>query len=293
MRKISVFALAVLFAACHSTRSESANSDGVLCEEIIPDTEYEVAASVRNAKTMGAALTDNAVEQSVTPRKIIKNGNIGISVDNIEQARVEVYELINKYEGYCAEENYNIYDNIYRRGNSYKAMQYDLQVRIPCDNFDAFIADIESCDGILESKMISISDVTTEFIDLEARLANKRKYLARYTEMLKSAKTINDITAIEEKIRVLEEQIESVTGRLKYLNHQVEYSRLHLAIEQKYYGSEPDNNKKVWKRLWNSFVSGARGLVEFLFILVKLWPLVLAAVAIFFVIRRRRKKRKE
>lgn len=291
MRKISVFALAVLFAACHSTRSGSANSDSVLCEEIIPDAEYEMA-SAKYAKTMGATLTDNAVEQSVTPRKIIKNGNIGISVDNIEQARVEVYELINKYEGYCAEENYNIYDNIYRRGNSYKAMQYDLQVRIPCDNFDAFIADIESCDGILESKMISISDVTTEFIDLEARLANKRKYLARYTEMLKSAKTISDITAIEEKIRVLEEEIESVTGRLKYLNHQVEYSRLHVAIEQKYYGSE-SNNQKVWKRLWNSVVSGARGFVEFLFVLVKLWPLVLTAVAIFFVIRRRRKKREK
>lgn len=291
MRKISVFALAVLFAACHSTRSGRANSDSVLCEEIIPDAEYEMA-SAKYAKTMGATLTDNAVEQSVTPRKIIKNGNIGISVDNIEQARVEVYGLINKYEGYCAEENYNIYDNIYRRGNSYKAMQYDLQVRIPCDNFDAFIADIESCDGILESKMISISDVTTEFIDLEARLANKRKYLARYTEMLKSAKTISDITAIEEKIRVLEEEIESVTGRLKYLNHQVEYSRLHVAIEQKYYGSE-SNNQKVWKRLWNSVVSGARGFVEFLFVLVKLWPLVLAVVAIFFVIRRRRKKREK
>lgn len=291
MRKISIFALAVLFAACHSTRSGSANSDSVLCEEIIPDAEYEMA-SAKYAKTMGATLTDNAVEQSVTPRKIIKNGNIGISVDNIEQARVEVYELINKYEGYCAEENYNIYDNIYRRGNSYKAMQYDLQVRIPCDNFDAFIADIESCDGILESKMISISDVTTEFIDLEARLANKRKYLARYTEMLKSAKTISDITAIEEKIRVLEEEIESVTGRLKYLNHQVEYSRLHVAIEKKYYGSE-SNNQKVWKRLRNSVVSGARGFVEFLFVLVKLWPLVLAVVAIFFVIRRRRKKREK
>ena len=292
MRKISVFALAVLFAACHSTSSESVNSDGVLCEEIIPDAEYEVVASARNAKTMGAALTDDAVEQSVTPRKIIKNGNIGISVENIERARAEVYKLINKYEGYCAEENYTIFDDIYRRGKIYKATQYDLQVRIPCDNFDAFIADIESFDGTLESKMISISDVTTEFIDLEARLANKRKYVARYNELLKNAKTINDITAIEEKIRVLEEEIESVTGRLKYLNHQVEYSRLHLAIEQKYSGSEP-NNQKVWKRLWSSFVSGARGLVEFSFILVKLWPLVLAVVAIFFVIRRRRKKREK
>lgn len=70
--------------------------------------------------------------------------------------------------------------------------------------------------------------MTDQFIDLETRLANKREYLERYRELVKKAVSVKEILEIEEKIRLLEEEIESVTGRLKYLGDQVDFSTLNL-----------------------------------------------------------------
>ncbi len=86
-------------------------------------------------------------------------------------------------------------------------------------------------------KEIDARDVTDQFIDLETRLASKRNYLKRYNDLLAKAKTVKDILEIEEKIRGIEEEIESTTGRLKYLGDLVNYSTLDLVI------SEPKNYK--------------------------------------------------
>ena len=60
--------------------------------------------------------------------------------------------------------------------------------------------------------------MTDQFIDLETRLENKRNYLKRYNDLLLKANSIKEILEIEEKIRALEEEIESATGQLKYLS---------------------------------------------------------------------------
>jgi len=75
--------------------------------------------------------------------------------------------------------------------------------------------------------------VTEEFIDLETRLQNKISYLSKYNELLKKAKSVKDILEIEEKTRLIQEEIESVQGRLKFLNNQVDFSALDLQISKK------------------------------------------------------------
>lgn len=50
---------------------------------------------------------------------------------------------------------------------------------------------------------------------------------------LVKANSIKEILEIEEKICALEEDIESATGRLKYLSDQVDYSTLDLPSQHK------------------------------------------------------------
>lgn len=289
MKRFPVFAFAIIFAACQSQPNNGTllglySTEDCIAEEAAPVTmsSAKAAPARRVAQANGVSNADNL---EVASRKIIKNGSMTLVVDNLEQTRNEVLSLIEKYDGYSSNEQYSNWEH---------SASYNFTVRIPCDNFDAFIADVEAGKGKIESKSVYINDVTTEFIDLESRLSTKRSYLERYKQLLKSAKTIQEIVSIEDKIRMLEEDIDSSVGRLKYLTNQVEYSTLHLQLrhdDKNFDPQHPEHNQNIAQRLWQSLVSGFRGLVDFAFLLIKLWPVWIVIAVIFIVIRRIRCKK--
>ncbi len=291
MRKISVFAFAMIFAACQSQSGEN-GSFGIYtadCEDVCYDEEMPVMASakaapmMRNSMATGGQLED-AVEQSVTERKLIKNGSMTLVVDNLEQTRSDVVGLIEKHGGYVSNEQYSNWEH---------SSSYNLTVRIPCDKFDGFVAEVEAGIGKIESKSMYINDVTAEYIDLETRLNTKRSYLERYRQLLKSAKSVQEIVSIEDKIRSLEEEIDSTVGRLKYLTNQVEYSTLHLNIrhdDTNFDPHHPDHGQGFWQRFSQSLSSGMRSLVDFAFFLVRIWPAWIIILLVLGVIRRAKRK---
>ncbi|MBR2104117.1 MAG: DUF4349 domain-containing protein [Bacteroidales bacterium] len=293
MRKISVFAFAMIFAACQSQRGEN-GSFGIYtadCEDVCYDEEMPVMASAKAApmmrNSMAGGQLEDAVEQGVTQRKLIKNGSMTLVVDNLEQTRNDVVGLIEKHGGYVSNEQYSNWEH---------TSSYNLTVRIPCDNFDGFVAEVEAGKGKIESKSVYINDVTAEYIDLETRLNTKRSYLERYRQLLKSAKSVQEIVSIEDKIRMLEEEIDSTVGRLKYLTNQVEYSTLHLQIrhdDANFDPHHPDHGRGFWQRFSQSLSSGLRGLVDFAFFLVRIWPAWIIILLVFGAIRRAKRKNED
>ena len=295
MKKYSVFVFAALLAACQSQSGEGGSFGVYTADCVAIDDELAIeeaplsrkaAPMMRNAATFGGQM-DNAVEQSVTERKLIKNGSMTLVVENLEQTRSEVLNLIEKYGGYCANEQYSSWEH---------SSAYNLAVRIPCGNFDSFVSDVEAGKGKIESKSMYINDVTAEYIDLETRLDTKRSYLKRYKELLKSAKSVQEIVSIEDKIRSLEEDIDSTVGRLKYLSNQVDYSTLHLNIrhdDANYDPHHPEHNQSVAQRLWQSLQSGFRGLVDFVFFLVRIWPIWIIILLVLGFIRRAKRKNED
>ncbi len=294
MKKYSVFVFAALLAACQS-QSEERASLGVYKAECasfdydIPITRQQLATPPPPPSMSGAMATgqlEDAVEQDVTQRKLIKNGSMTLVVDNLEQTRNDVVGLIEKHGGYVSNEQYSNWEH---------SSSYNLTVRIPCDKFDVFVAEVEAGKGKIESKSMYINDVTAEYIDLETRLNTKRSYLERYRQLLKSAKSVQEIVSIEDKIRSLEEEIDSTVGRLKYLTNQVEYSTLHLNIrhdDTNFDPHHPDHGQGFWHRFSQSLSSGMRGLVDFAFFLVRIWPAWIAIFLIFWFIRKKKKEQK-
>jgi hypothetical protein len=232
----------------------------------------------------GAIAADKPLPVSVS-RKIIRDGNMEIRVNDLEKGKSDVDTLVSRFKAYYSNETFNNAD--YSRG-------YSLMIRIPSENFEAFMAAIEAGSGEVVFKNISSRDVTEDFIDLETRLANKKNYLSRYSELLKQAKTVKDILEIQEKTRVIEEEVESVQGRLKYLNNQVDYSTLNLQISKKNDFSIYSHDKgSFFDRLKLSLVKGWFGLVSFSLFLLRIWPFWLIAGALYYLIRRIWKRRRK
>lgn len=230
---------------------------------------------------------DKAKETPIIKKKIIKDGRLGIKVKELQKAKTSIDTLVRNMGGYYDKENLS--------NNDY-ATEYDLKIRIPSDKFEAFISKVEVGENIVAYKEVTARDVTDQFIDLQTRLTNKQKYMTRYQELLKSAKSIKEMLDIQEKIRALEEEIESTTGQLKYMNDLVNYSTLDLNITQKKdFKYTPEQRANLSEKIKQSIIGGWYTFVDFLLFLLYNWAfLIIISVAIYFWIkyRRRRKNKK-
>ncbi|MCT4587027.1 MAG: DUF4349 domain-containing protein [Carboxylicivirga sp.] len=267
----------VMVTACHQSPNYKSNefADLSMEEEVIPITR-QVSVPPPPPPSLQTP--------EVVKKKIIKDGRMGMKVRNLEQTKDRVDSLVKSLDGYYSNESLN---------NSDWESSYNLTVRIPAAGFETFILALESGNGEILYKEVDARDVTDQFIDLETRLKNKRAYLQRYNDLLKKARNVKEILEIQEKIRRLEEEVESTTGRLKYLGDQVKYSTLRLNIlKQKDFKYTPNKRDKFSESIKQSLSKGWFGFVDFIIWVVKLWPFWIIAGLIIYVFKRIRRKRK-
>ncbi len=277
MKKIILyFAVVFLFLSCASKSSELSYSG------TDASAKYDMAAEEAistDEKSVESEDLSKAIE-----KKIIKNGTLTVEVKNIKTEKIRIDSLVAKFGAYYDKETLN---------NDNYSTSFNLTIRIPANKFEMFISQVEKGNNEVKYKEIDAQDVTETFIDLETRLTNKRKYMERYQELLKSAKSVKEILEIQEKIRTLEEEIESTTGRLKYLTNQVNLSTIELNItQQNDFKYKPEKRQKASEKLKQSFVGGWFVFVDFLYILLYNWVfLILFGTGIYFWIKFRRKRK--
>ena len=253
--------------------------------EDIPVTEqaplpYKASQDARNQ----SAANEQAVE-----KQVIKTARIGYEVDSLALAEEHISSLIKSLQGYI--------DHSEQRNNE-RRRALEVKIRVPATNFDKLLAQLVATsasmgNGRLDYKEVSAVDVTSEYIDIQGRLTTKRKVAERYQQLLKKADSVKDVLAIEDKLRIIQEEIEAQEGRLKYLKSQVAYStiglNLYQNLEYKYIPAEmPGFGQRVLAALNN----GWQLLLGIILASLKIWPLLLIAVfAGLFLWRRRLRNR--
>jgi len=204
--------------------------------------------------------------------KIIKDGTIKFEVGKLEKAKTEVDALLNSVSGYYEKEKYNAYGN---------RTTYTLKLRIPNSKFDTVVFLLEKGIGELKSKSLNAKDVTEECVDLTIRLENNLSYLKQYQSILSKAKSIKEILEVQEKIRRIEEEIESKKGRLTFLDDKVKFSTLNLELSE-LIATDISQGPSFGIRIANAFRNGALGFLNFLVALVHVWPFLILMLILYF-----------
>ncbi len=247
------------------------------CNERPSNSTIETAQQSEKA---GIAFDDRATTRKASSKveldkgsKIIKTGNLTFEVSDLSQSKVEVDTLINRYGSYYENEQYNAYGN---------RISYFLTIRIPSEDFDQVLMELEEGVGRLTSKNINTRDVSEEYVDLTIRLKNNLAYLEQYRDILRKANSVQEILEVKEKIRGIEEEIESRKGRLEYLDNQVEYSTLTIEMSE-LIRHDVSSRPAFGIRVANAFRGGVDLFLRAIVLLVNLWPfLVLFGVLFFF-----------
>lgn len=272
MKKIFfIISCCLILISCNSAK-ENSFSKNIVSE----------STSEEFAEDNDAVIQESPKKDIHTEIKIIKTGRLGIKVTNIEKTKQHIDTLISKYNAYYSNESFEV-------GNNYKTI--DLTIRIPNKNFEALISRIEKENKIIEYKEIQSNDITKEYIDLNIRLENKHNYLNRYRDLLKQAKSVKEILEIEEQIRVLEEEIESTEGGIRFLDNQVDYSTLNLQINKEFEYTSP-LRENFFEKLKQSLSGGWNGIIQLTLFIIRIWPLWIFLFLFIWLFRKVIKKRK-
>jgi hypothetical protein len=122
-------------------------------------------------------------------------------------------------------------------------------IRIPAKAFKQTVAGLEEL-GTVTYRNVSSEDVTTQYIDTEARLKNKIVLRNRLKELLEKATAVKDILAIETELNRVQGDIESMEALIKSLKNQVDLATIQLRLERK---PIPGPLGYVFKGLWWGF----------------------------------------
>lgn len=218
-------------------------------------------------------------EKTIAEQKLIKRGDIEFETDDIAGTRKTILQATKLSQGYVTS------DREFTSGNQ---KSNTMLVRIPAKNFDSFLATATKEVQRFDNKSISVEDVTEEFLDVQARLKTKKELEQRYFVLLKRAKNMKEILAIEKEMAKLRGEIESVEGRLKYLQNQISFSTVTITF-YKTVSAKIGFGKKFtigFKNGWDNFI-------WFFVFLTNIWPFVLIAGFLLFIIIRRRKNKLE
>ncbi len=229
---------------------------------------------------------DKSGESGAIPvkRKIIKTAEVRMEVKSLDKSSKYVQGLVERYDGFVS--NLNM-------ANSNYELSAEISLKVPFKHFQTLLDSIKKQAVFLNYERIHTDDVTEEYFDIQTRLKTKKEVRDRYIDILRNkAKNVKDILLAEDKIRVIQEEIEAAEGRLKFLSTNVSMSTVTVELYQKieYKPSPETYSNSFWNRLGRSFKNGLQFFEELTLGLISIWPLLLI-FGLLFGFRKRLFKR--
>jgi hypothetical protein len=226
--------VALLFAAYglgtpSAARLDSGSSSGVDEQSLRGPAEPVPAASAAPSMASapekqfssvnggtGTVTTDQAalpVEQT----QIVKTGSMSLEVTDVDKAVAQAQSTIVGLGGYVADSS--------RSGDKDSAVA-TVTYRLPVAKWDDALSAMHKLASKLVSEQTNATDVTSQVIDLDARLDNLKATESALQGIMARASAIPDVLAVEEQLSNVQGQIEQLTAQRDHLKDMAAMSTL-------------------------------------------------------------------
>lgn len=279
-----MFSLFLLLAGCSSNEKDDSTSE----------SQDEKAESKMDASISGNKVQEEAAEKEgmTDERKVIHQAQLELKVKNLEKAQMKIENKVAEYGGYVVE------SNVYREDE--ELVEGAITVRVPEAHFQDFLTDSEGEASEVVGRNVTGQDVTEQYVDLKARLKSKRAVEERLLAFMKDAEKTEDLLKISSDLAVVQEEIEQLTGQMKYLENQTSYSTVTITLSQDRIVVPGIDNKELntWEKTKKQLATSANLLLKagsgiIVFIIGNLPILIIlggAGAVVHWVIKRRGKR---
>lgn len=238
-------------------------------------------------QTVKEKITTAQITEQNTPaaieRKIIRNADLQLETDTPEEAQQKIGAIAESKGGFVVEST--------QSSSSVRSATRDtvmMSIRVPAEKFNETLEEVRKTASRVIVETVKGTDVTEEFIDIEARLKAKKTLEAQFMEIMKRADSVSAALEVQKQLSEVRSEIEKIEGRKRFLENQARLSTIKVKLQTP--AAFSSNPEGFFSRLKASMGAGFDAAVNFILgfiaVLIAILPfLILVVLPIFLVLR--------
>lgn len=204
-------------------------------------------------------LPQGAVGQSA---KIEQTGTLELAVKKgaLSRTMTELTDLAASVGGFVA-------NSQSQNGTSGGSAYGTITMEVPVNDFASVLKTAERY-GKTSNLSTNATDVTGQYVDLQARLTALEDSRQQYLTILAKATSIGDILSVQEQLDGIQQQIEQLQSQLQLLTSQTDYSKVTVTLNE---GTPPppppgplpeSGLVRAWHDSVGGFLAGVEGVIR-------------------------------
>ncbi len=241
-------------------------STGAAAGKASADSMMKPVARDTSFRSTGSAVLKPVANSALANRSVIRKAELGVRVPSIEKAEKEVGKIVAAAGGYV--------DSTSSTDLATDKPMMKMTLKVAVSTFEDSIGKIEGL-GIRLSKSVKSEDVTTEVVDVDARVESLRGQIESYRKTIKTHRDTADAIGAQQSLDIAKGEIASLLAQKKTLSEQTSLSDINLTLEQDAPTIAASTDPNWFAQSWNSATSTMGGFFR-LMATCGIWLLVSA-----------------
>ena len=220
---------------------------------VTPRSQY-VQYSRRPLLRQPRAAFSSAPPPAPTKRMVERQAKLVLTAVEFEKARVALETIVRRHGGYTGA--------LTVISPNAAARKLEATLRVPADQLDAVLTEIKTL-GQVEEESQSGEEVTAQYVDLEARLANARNTENRLTDLLRERTgKLSDVLEVERELSRVRGEVEQMEAQRKNLSNLVDFATVNVKLTEDYRAQLGGASNSTLMRFRNAAVEGYQRAVD-------------------------------
>lgn len=210
-------------------------------------------------------------------RLVVRNTNLSLKVNDVRRIVDEIALKASQFGGFLVSSSLNVPDG---------PATGQVDIRVLSDKLPEALKAIRALGVKVISESVMGTDVTSEYVDLTARLETLLKTKVKFEKIMESATQVGDLLNVQRELINLQSQIDSLRGQQKYLEQTAKLSLItvYLGTDELALPYAPDESWRptvVFKQAVRSLVKSIRELgtvLIWVFVYIPVWGVGLLAI---------------
>ena len=186
---------------------------------------------------------------------VIRNVTLTLITKEFETTRARIDAVGQESKGYV--------DRLTLRADPGLARTLSATLRVPQTQADFAVSELKKLGRLMQESQNS-SDVTTQYVDLSARLLNARNSEQRLLGLLRDRTgNLKDVIEMEREIASVRESIERMEAQQKDLNNKIQFVTIQVELSEEYRAAlETPPASSTGSQLRNAAIDGIRSAFD-------------------------------
>ena len=197
-------------------------------------------------------------EVAPTERQVARTAQVSVKIPDPAVAAQRIRTLAEGLGGFVAAERV-----VTEQRDGYYLRASTVVVQVPSDRLDEALDALAQV-GTVTDRVVNSADVTTQVVDVEARIKTLRESIARIEQLMTKAGTVAEIAQVESELTSRQTQLESLLAQQKALAARVAMSPITITLNPDITVAEPNPLLQGLVAGWEALLVSLRWLITFL-----------------------------